>query len=256
MIEHCEAHYDRVAVLDASIRRGGADFSISEIQSWRSLFESQRGFGALYYPWVKVVDPLRTGASSTRQVPPSGHIAGLYARGDLSVGVHRAPANQELYWAEDVTALVGDEAQGVLNPDGINCIRAFPGRGIRVYGARTLSSDPDWRYVNVRRLLSMIEEALDESTQWAVFEPHDLIIRQTLTISISGFLTSLWQQGALVGETAAEAYYVKCDDETNPPESVDQGKLIAEIGVAPTNPAEFIVFRIGRTVEELEIVER
>jgi len=256
MIEHCEHYYDRVAVLDAPTRGGGATFSLSEIQSWRSGLESQRGFGALYYPWVKVVDPIRVGGNPVRQVPPSGHIAGLYARGDLSIGVHKAPANEELYWAEDVTRVVNDEEQGVLNPEGINCIRPFPGRGIRVYGARTVSSDSDWRYVNVRRLMSMIEEAIDEATQWAVFEPHDYVIRQTLTISISGFLSALWQQGALVGATPAEAYYVKCDDETNPPASVNEGKLITEIGVAPTHPAEFIVFRIGRTVEELEIVER
>jgi len=256
MIEHCEHYYDRVAVLDAPTRGGGATFSLSEIQSWRSGLESQRGFGALYYPWVKVVDPIRVGGNPVRQVPPSGHIAGLYARGDLSIGVHKAPANEELYWAEDVTRVVNDEEQGVLNPEGINCIRPFPGRGIRVYGARTVSSDSDWRYVNVRRLMSMIEEAIDEATQWAVFEPHDYVIRQTLTISISGFLSTLWQQGALVGATPAEAYYVKCDDETNPPASVNEGKLITEIGVAPTHPAEFIVFRIGRTVEELEIVER
>lgn len=256
MIEHCETLKDRVAVLDAPIRSGGRPFDLTEIRAWRSLLDSQRGFGALYYPWVKVVDPLRLGGNPVRAVPPSGHIAGLYARGDLSVGVHKAPANGELFWAEDVTLNVNDEEQGVLNPESINCVRAFPSRGIRVYGARTLSSDSDWRYVNVRRLLSMIEEALDESTQWAVFEPHNFVLRQTLNISISSFLSSLWRAGALVGATAEEAYYVKCDDVTNPPDSVAQGKIIAEIGVAPTHPAEFIVFRIGRTVAELEIVER
>lgn len=257
MIEHCENHKDRVAILDAPVRPGGKSLTFDEItQDWRPRFDSERGFGALYYPWVKVVDPLRIGKSPLRAVPPCGHIAGLYARSDLTVGVHKAPANAELLWAEDVTLGVNDEVQGVLNPEGINCLRAFPGRGIRVYGARTLSINPDWRYINVRRLMLMVEEAVDESTQWAVFEPHDFNLRQTLVMSVSSFLETIWRQGALVGATAEEAFYIKCDETNNPPEVVDQGKLIAEVGVAPTRPAEFIVFRIGRTVEEFEIVER
>jgi phage tail sheath protein FI len=139
---------------------------------------------------------------------------------------------------------------------GINCLRAFPGRGIRVWGARTLSSDPAWRYVNVRRLMLMIEEAVDEATQWAVFEPHDSTLRQTLVHGVAGFLDTVWRQGALVGVTAEEAFYVKCDETTNPPDRVDRGQLVVEVGVAPTRPAEFVVFRVGRTVEELELVER
>ena len=256
MIEHCELMKDRVAILDAPVDSAGRPLTISGIGSWRRRFDSQRGFAALYHPWVKAVDPLKLEGNQLRAVPPCGHIAGLYARNDFAIGVHKAPANDELFWAEDVAAGINDEAQGVLNPEGINCVRAFPGRGIRVYGARTVSSDPDWRYVNVRRLLLMIEEAIDEATQWAVFEPHNFILRQTLALSISGFLETLWQQGALVGDTRDEAFYVKCDDTTNPPKSINDGKIITEIGVAPTHPAEFIVFRIGRTVEELELVER
>jgi hypothetical protein len=257
MIEHCELQKDRVAILDAPVRpRSGESFTLAEVQEWRSRFDSERGFGAFYYPWIKVVDPLRIGGKSTRAIPPCGHVAGLYARSDFDIGVHKAPANGELFWAEDVTVEVNDAEQGVLNPEGINCIRAFPGRGIRVYGARTVSSNPDWRFVNVRRLMLMIEEAVDEATQWAVFEPHDFTLRQMLVLSISSFLETLWRQGALVGATPAEAFYVKCDDTTNPPEVVAQGKIITEVGVAPTKPVEFIVFRVGRTVEELEIVER
>lgn len=256
MIEHCELMRDRVAILDAPVDSQSRPLTISGIQQWRSLLDSQRGFAALYHPWVKALDPLKLGGNPLRAIPPCGHIAGLYARTDFKPGVHKAPANDELFWSEDVATAINDDTQGVLNPEGINCLRAFPGRGIRVYGARTVSSDPDWRYVNVRRLLLMIEKAIDEATQWAVFEPHNLNLRQTLVLSISGFLETLWRQGALVGNTPAEAFYVKCDETTNPSDSVSEGKIITEIGVAPTHPAEFIVFRIGRTVEELELVER
>jgi hypothetical protein len=257
MIEHCELQKDRVAILDAPVRPGrGEPLRLAEILAWRSRFESERGFGALYYPWIKVIDPLRIAGGPVRAVPPCGHVAGLFARSDFSAGVHKAPANAELFSAEDVTVEVSDEGQAILNPEGINCLRAFPGRGIRVYGARTLSGNPDWRYVNVRRLLLMIEEAVDEATQWAVFAPHDFNLRQTLVLSVSGFLETIWRQGAVVGATPAEAFFVKCDETTNPPEIVNQGKLIAEVGVAPTKPAEFIVFRVGRTLEEFEIVER
>jgi phage tail sheath protein FI len=256
MIEHCERHKNRVAILDAPVHTGGAPYTVAEIQDWRSQFDSSRGFGALYYPWVKVVDPFNPGKRLLHAVPPSGHIAGLYARTDFSAGVHKAPANAELLWSEDITASVNDEVQGILNPLGINCVRAFPGRGIRVYGARTVSSDADWRYVNVRRLMLMIEKAVEEATQWAVFEPNDFNLRSTLIVGVSTFLESVWRQGALTGATAKEAFYVKCDATNNPPEEVDAGKLIMEVGVAPTHPAEFIIFRIGRTIAELEIVER
>ncbi len=257
MVEHCERHKDRVAILDAPVKPGsGNSLTLKEIQDWRKEFDSERGYAALYYPWIKVVDPLRTKGSPVRAIPPCGHIAGLYARSDFTVGVHKAPANAELFWAEDLTVEVNEEEQGVLNPEGINCLRPFPGRGIRVYGARTISSNPDWRFVNVRRLLLMIEEAVDESTQWSVFEPNDFNLRQLLKLSLSGFLETLWRQGALVGSTPDEAFYVKCDETNNPPEVVNEGKLIAEVGVKPAEPAEFIIFRIGRTVEELEIVER
>jgi phage tail sheath protein FI len=257
MVEHCERLKDRVAILDAPVKAGsGTSLTLSEIQTWRQQFDSERGYATLYYPWIKVVDPLRTNGSPVRAIPPCGHIAGLYARSDLTVGVHKAPANAELFWSEDLTVEINEEEQGVLNPEGINCLRAFPGRGIRVYGARTLSSNPDWRYVNVRRLLLMIEEAVDESTQWAVFETNSLALRQLIRLSVSSYLESLWRQGALVGTTPEEAFFVKCDESNNPPTVVNQGQLITDIGVRPANPAEFIIFRVGRTVEELEIVER
>jgi phage tail sheath protein FI len=257
LIEHCERQKDRVAILDAVLRSGSeTSLTIAEILDWRSRFDSDRGFAALYYPWIRVVDPLKLRGNPVRTIPPCGHIAGLYARSDLTVGVHKAPANGELFWAEDITVSINDEEQAILNPEGINCLRAFPGRGIRVYGARTLSSNPDWRYINVRRLMLTIEEAVNESTQWAVFESNDFRLRQLIILSISSFLETVWRDGGLVGATPAEAFYVKCDETNNPAAIADQGKLIAEVGVAPTRPAEFIIFRIGRTVEELEIVER
>ena len=257
MIEHCERHQDRVAILDVPLDANSKrNLTLQEVQNWRQQFDSERGFAALYYPWIRVVDPLKLGGNPVRTVPACGHTAGLYARSDFAVGPHKAPANGELFWAEDVTVAINDDEQAILNPEGINCIRAFPGRGIRIYGARTVSSNPDWRYINVRRLMMMIEEAVDQSTQWAVFEPNDFNLRRSLILSVSGFLETLWRRGALVGESAEEAFYIKCDATNNPPEIVDQGKIITEIGVAPTHPAEFIVFRVGRTLEELEIVER
>jgi len=256
LIEHCELRGDRVAILDAPVHDSGSSFDVAEILDWRTNLASDRGFAALYYPWVKVLDPLKLGGSPVRAVPPSGHIAGLYARTDLDPGVHKAPANGEARWSEDVTFNVEAETQGVLNPEGVNCLRAFPGRGIIVYGARTLSPDPDWCFVNIRRLLLMIEKAVDLSTQWAVFEPHDEMLRQKVVQSISGFLESIWKRGMLSGATKDEAFFVKCDETNNPPQSVDDGRIVTDVGVAAAAPAEFIVFRIGRTVGELETVER
>ena len=257
LIEHCERHGDRVAILQVPVQEGsGAPFTLAEVQHWRSQFQSERGFAALYHPWLRVLDPLPKAPQPTRVVPPCGHIAGLYARSDYTVGVHKAPANGQLFWAANLTVEINEREQGILNPDGINCLRSFPGRGLRVYGARTLSSHPDWRYINIRRLLSMVEEAVDESTQWAVFESHTLRLRQQIILSISGFLERLWQQGALAGANPEDAFFIKCDETNNPPAVVDAGQLIAEVGVAPTYPAEFVIFRMGRTAAELEIVER
>jgi phage tail sheath protein FI len=254
LVAHCENERDRIALLDAPLfpsEKGIVD--VGEIQSWRQRFDST--YAALYYPWVLVYDPLQSRSRAVRQVPPSGHMAGVFARTDLDMGVHRAPANIELYWIQDVAMQVGPEVQGVLNPKGINCIRSFPGRGLRPYGARTVSSDPDWRYVSVRRLMMMVEEAIEISTQWAVFEPNDFYLRQTLTMAITTFLQALWKKGALAGETAEEAFFVSCDEDNNPPSAAGLGQLIAEVGVAPVRPAEFVIFRIGRTEGQLEIAE-
>ena len=246
LVQHCEQQRDRVAILDSP-----ADADLGDIQEWRARFDSK--YAALYYPWVLVHEPRAAGL--VRAVPPSGHVAGIYARTDLARGVHRAPANAELDWAVGLAAEIGAEEQGLLNPAGINCLRAFNARGLRVYGARTVSSDPSWRFVNVRRLLCAIEEAVDEATQWAVFEPHTIMLRHTVTLAIFGLLEELWSRGALFGGTPEEAFFVKCDEDNNPPDAVANGRLVADVGVAAVRPAEFIVFRIGRTENELEIVE-
>ncbi len=257
MVLQCENLKDRFAVLDAPLDPTTfKSLTVTNVAAKRNDFESERGFAALYYPWIKVYDPIGTPGALMRTIPPSGHVCGLYARTDLDVGVHKAPANGALEWCADVAVNVGDEEHGVLNPIGVNCIRPFPGRGIRVFGARTISSNADWRYVNVRRLMMMIEEAVDESTQWAVFEPHNALLRQGLIAGVSSYLNALWKKGCLAGKTAAEAYFVRCDDSNNPQTSVDAGRIIVDVGVAAAIPAEFIVFRIGRTAEELEIVER
>jgi phage tail sheath protein FI len=226
---------------------------VGAARAWRSRFDSK--YAAFYYPWLRVVDPLRSATSITRDIPPSGHVAGQYAQTDFQFGVHKAPANAPLVWTQDVTVVVNDAIHGVLNQLGINAIRPLPGRGIRIFGARTVSSDPDWRFVNVRRLLMMIEKAIDVATRWAVFEPNDMLTRAKLHLVLTSFLLSLWQRGALMGASASEAFFVKCDEENNPPSERDQGRLLAEVGVAPAHPFEFIVLRVGRAQNQFEITE-
>ena len=234
----------RVALLDPP----ETALSIDAIQTWRQRFDTS--FAALYYPWV-VVD----GDEGARLVPPSGHVAGLIARTDRQTGPHRAPANVRLDGVRALSHPVGDAEQGLLNPRGINCLRVLPGRGLHVYGARTVSSAAEWRYLNVRRLLLMIEKALEQSSYWAVFEPNNLVTRQLLRFSIGEFLETLRRQDALAGDTPEAAYRVRCDETNNPPDVVDAGQLVVDIAVAPAIPFEFIRFRLGRTVEAVAITE-
>ena len=241
-IEQCERLRDRFTILDPPNFRA---FDLGQIESWRLRFETK--FAALYFPWIVVYDPLGRGPSLTRALPPSGHVAGIYARSDLALGVHKAPANEALEWAQDVTLEVTQALHELLNPIGINAIRSIAARGLRVYGARTVSSDPSWRYVNVRRLMSMIGEALDEALQWSVFEPNEKVLREKAGLSISVFLESLWRAGMLAGRTPGEAFYVKTTTEDE--------RLLAEVGVAPAIPAEYVVVRIGRTEDVLDISE-
>jgi phage tail sheath protein FI len=185
-------------------------------------------------------------------VPPCGHIAGIYARISRTVGVHKPPANEQISTAQDVQTTLTNDEYGFLNDNSVNVIRAFPGRGLRVAGARTLASDsleqtPELRYVNIRRLLLMIEESIAEQLNWLVFEPNTPILWEDIERIVGGFLTRLWRLGMLDGATPDDAFYVRCDESTNPPEQVDQGRLLCEIGIRPPWPAEFIVVRIGIT---------
>ncbi|MEO6884741.1 MAG: phage tail sheath subtilisin-like domain-containing protein [Jatrophihabitantaceae bacterium] len=243
LISHCEQHGNRMALLDAP-----PGMSPQQIKEWRSdvaMYDS--AYAALYYPWIKVENPIGTNGDAEVLIPPSGHIAGVWARTDDTRGVWKAPANDTIRGCLDVEYAVTQNEQAVLNPIGINCIRPFGTRGIRIWGARTLASDTDWRYINVRRLFNMIETTIAEGTQFAVFEPNDMTLWEGVKRTLDGFLRGLWSAGALFGSSSDQAYYVKCDAETNPPESIDQGLLIVEVGIAPVKPAEFVVFRIAQT---------
>ena len=254
LIQHCEKLRDRIALLDPPLSAARDDkLGVGAVRAWRSRFDSK--YAAFYYPWLRVVDPLRSPVSLVREIPPSGHVAGQYAQNDSQFGVHKAPANAPLIWAEDVTVFVDDALHGTLNPAGINAIRPLPGRGVRIFGARTMSSDVDWQHLNVRRLMTMIEKAVEAAIQWAVFEPNSPLTRTKLNLTLTNFLLSLWQRGALIGASADDAFFVKCDDDNNPPEQRDQGQLLATIGVAPSRPFEFIILRIGRAHNQFEISE-
>jgi phage tail sheath protein FI len=207
---------------------------------------SPMGAGAFYFPWIYVADVL-SAKGDLVACPPSGHMAGIWARTDATRGVHKAPANEIVRGALNVTYGVTGAEQGDLNSLGINCIRFFPQQGITVWGARTVAeASSEWRYLNVRRLFNMVELSLVGSTQWVVFEPNDRSLHKAIRRDISAFLTMVWRDGALVGATPEEAFFVKCDEETNPPDVIDAGQVITLIGLAPVKPAEFIVFRIGQ----------
>ena len=207
---------------------------------------SQGGYGAFYFPWIVVRDPLSP--KDLASVPPSGHMAGVYARTDATRGVHKAPANEAIRGALNVTYRMTAEEQGQLNQNGVNCIRLFPRDGILVWGARTVAEGASpWRYLNVRRLFIMIEESIARSTGWVVFEPNDASLWKSIRRDVSAFLRLVWRDGALMGATPEEAFFVKCDSETNPPEVVDAGQVVILIGIAPVKPAEFVIFRIGQS---------
>lgn len=239
MIAHCELMGDRVAIIDAPPK-----LNPQKVLDWRQNgagYDSK--YAALYWPWIRVYDPA---TDAMRMVPPSGHIAGVWGRNDDTRGVHKAPANEVIRGVVGIGCDLTSREQELLNPVGINCIRTFAGRGIRIWGARTLSSEPEWRYLNVRRLFNYLEESILNGTQWVVFEPNDDALWARVRRTISAFLTNEWRKGALFGLTPDEAFFVKCDRETNPPESVDLGQLICEIGVAPVKPAEFVIFRLSQ----------
>jgi Bacteriophage tail sheath protein len=239
MIAHCEIAGGRMAILDAP--QGLIPQDVLEWRMSTAGYDSK--YAALYWPWIEVMDPI------TRRpimIPPSGHMAGLWSRVDSTRGVHKAPANEIVLGANGLEFQITQAEQGELNRNGINCIRSFPGRGIRVWGARTLSSDPEWRYINVRRIFNYVSSSIMQGTQWAVFEPNDPRLWLSLTIAISNFLNRTWRSGALFGTSATEAYFVKCDAETNPPELIEAGQVVCEIGISPVKPAEFVIFRLSQ----------
>ncbi len=239
MITHCERMGDRVAILDAP-----PNLSPQEVKNWRmNVAGFDSSYAAMYYPWIKVMDPV---SNKLINIPPSGHMAGIWARNDNTRGVHKAPANEVVQGAVGLAYQTTKGEQDTLNPIGVNCVRSFPGRGIRVWGARTLTSDPAWRYINVRRLFNYVEKSIENGTQWVVFEPNDRKLWARVRRDVTGFLKTVWRDGALFGSAPEEAFYVKCDDELNPPESRDLGRLIIEIGLAPVKPAEFVIFRISQ----------
>jgi hypothetical protein len=240
MITHCELMRYRFAVLDTP-----PGLNAQQAKEWRNYVNFDTSYAALYYPWIQIAD-LSGSGSTTKMVPPSGHVVGVYNRSDSERGVHKAPANEIVRGAIDLELKLSRGEQDTLNPIGVNCIRSFPGRGIRVWGARTLSSDGSWRYINVRRLFIVVEASIDIGMQWVVFEPNDQQLWARVRRDVRAFLTNIWSSGALFGLTPGEAFYVKCDEELNPPEVRDLGQLIIEIGISPVKPAEFVIFRISQ----------
>ena len=239
VIAHCELMGDRIAIIDPP-----PNFNAQQIKDWRmdgGGYDSK--FAALYWPWVKAFDP---STGTNRFIPPSGYMAGVWARNDDTRGVHKAPANEVVRGVTSLQTQITKTEQELLNPIGVNCIRAFPGRGIRVWGARTMSSDAEWRYLNVRRLFNYLEESILQGTQWAVFEPNDPALWARIRRTISAFLTNEWRKGALFGLTPEQAFFVQCDEETNPAEGIDAGQVVCKIGVAPVKPAEFVIFQLSQ----------
>lgn len=246
VVAHCEAMGDRVAVLDGAqdqepLKADGA------LQKQRAALLSKSGFAALYWPWIQIPDPtVPPDTPALVAIPPSGHIAGVLARSDSRRGVHKAPANEPVIGASGLDFRLDDTTHGVLNDRNINALRVFPGSSQPlVWGARTLTDGIPWLHLNVRRLMCFIEDSIIQGTRWAVFEPNSTALWKRLELSITEFLTRVWQSGALFGATAAQAFYVKIDEELNPPSSQALGRVFAEIGVAPVHPAEYVVFSVG-----------
>lgn len=240
MIAHCENMQYRFALLDTP-----PGLSAQDARDWRYYVNFDTSYAALYYPWIEIAD-LSDSPQNSKFVPPSGHVVGIYNRTDAERGVHKAPANEVILGATNLEIDLTKGEQDTLNPIGVNCIRTFPGRGIRVWGARTLSSDGSWRYINVRRLFSQVGQSLDVGLQWVVFEPNDSNLWARVRRDIVAFLRVVWRSGALFGATPEQAFYVKCDEELNPHEIRDLGQLIIEVGMAPVKPAEFVILRLSQ----------
>lgn len=250
LVTQCELLKDRFAILQANI--GIAPQSVAITRDTK--------YAAFYYPWIEIRDARK---GTALMIPPGGHVAGIFARTDIERGVHKAPANEVVrgLFSDPEDPKRGLERQvtkgehDILNPKGINVIRNFPGRGNVLWGARTMSRDPDWKYVNVRRLFIFVEESIEEATYWVVFEPNDEPLWARVRRSVSDFLTRLWMDGMLQGRTKEEAYFVRCDRTTMTQADIDNGRLIMLIGIAPVKPAEFVIFRIGQWTGGSDVFE-
>lgn len=236
LMGHAERMRYRIAIIDPP-----AGQTIANVRKQRAKLDSK--YAALYYPWVTVLDPV---TRQRIQLPPSGFVAGIYARNDTERGVWKAPANEVVRGALGFELLINTAQQEVLNPEGINCFRYFEGRGLRLWGARTLSSDPEWKYVNLRRYFAYLERSIDKGTQWAVFEPNGEALWANVRATVRDFLVNEWASGALLGDKPEKAFFVRCDRSTMTQNDLDNGRLICLIGVAPLKPAEFVIFRIGQ----------
>jgi phage tail sheath protein FI len=236
LISHCERMRYRVAILDSADRQ-----ALGEVRALKAQLDSKHA--ALYYPWVRIMDPV---TGKELNLPPSGFVAGICARNDVEKGVHKAPANEIVRDAIGFEFLLNKQQQDVLNPEGINCFRFFEGRGYRLWGARTISSDPEWKYLNVRRYFAYLERSIDVGTQWVVFENNGPLLWANVRRTIEDFLFNEWKSGHLFGEKIEEAYFVRCDQSTMTQNDLDNGRLVCLIGVAPLRPAEFVIFRIGQ----------
>jgi phage tail sheath protein FI len=234
VVAHCENKGDRFAILQAPQVAGAVSDMETPVDS---------SYAGYYYPWITVSDPF---TNREKLVPPGGHVAGIIARSDATHGVHAAPANEPVRGAVELQHEITKDEQDLLNPKGINCLRSFQGRGIQLWGARTTSSDPSWKYINVCRLFLYVEQSIEEGTEWAVFESNDKDLWARVRQSVENFLTTVWRDGGLQGTTADEAFYVKCGEETMTQDDIDNGRLIVEIGISPVKPAEFVIFRIGQ----------
>ena len=248
LIQQCELMKSRFAILDSP--RLDSPTSVTDVKAFRSALDTK--YAALYYPWLDVRDP---SVHATVLAPPSGHLAGIYARVDVERGVHKAPANEVIQGIVKIDQEVTKREQDLLNPFpvNINVLRGFPDRGNRVWGARCVTSDPQWKYINVRRLFIFLEASLDIGTQWVVFEPNDEPLWARVRSSVTNFLTTVWRSGALQGASAGEAFFVKCDRTTMTQDDIDNGRLIVLVGVAPVKPAEFVIFRIQqKTLDDVQ----
>ena len=235
LIAHCENCKSCFAILDVPIDRK----KTNDVVEFRDMYDTT--YAAMYHPWLEMFDPL---AKRSAYFPPSGAMAGIYARTDNERGVHKAPANEIVRGCTGLSCNYNEGEQDILNPKGVNLIRAFTGRGIRVWGARTMSSNGLWKYVNVRRLYIYIEESIKANTNWVVFEPNSEVLWGRVTRTIEMFLATCWRSGALAGSTPSEAYFVECGPTTMTQDDIDNGRLICNIGIAAVKPAEFVIFRI------------